>query len=369
MRVIATILIAFACTASHPSVPTTPAPGAIVGVSAMSVARAAHTATPLRDGRVLLVGGLDAAAGTAELFDPKTRTFTRTGSLLTPRGSHTATLLPDGRVLMAGGYNGSFLASTEIYDPARGTFSAGPSMTEPRSDHLAITLRDGRTLIVGGQGSESSFLATAETFDPTTSRFTSTGSMAVSRASHVAALLRDGSVIVVGGHSGRHQDIQLYASAERYDPYRGLFVSAGTMMRRRHKHSGVLLRNGDLLITGGADERDDRGEYRDAEVYDPASDGFRLVGVMQRTRYKHAGAMTVLPDGTVLIAGGAADAEIFDPRGGSFTLVPTSPKLAGSFSTVTSLPDGSVLITGGYGNGTGARASAWMYMPASPQTK
>ena len=345
--------------------PAKPAAGTIVGISDMSVARAAHTATLLRDGRVLLVGGLDAAAGTAELFDPTTRTFARTGPLGARRVGHTATLLSDGRVLIAGGFNGSYLASTEIYDPAQGTFSAGPSMTVPRSDHLAITLRDGRTLIIGGQGGESLFLATAEIFDPATSRFTSTGSMAVPRASHVAGLLPDGAVIVVGGHSGRHENIQLYATAERYDPVRGIFSAAGTMTRRRHKHSGVVLSNGQLLITGGSDERDDRGLYRDAEAYDPSSGRFRNVGEMQQGRYKHAGAMTLLRDGKVLIAGGADDGELFDPATGSFTLVPTSPKLAGSFSTVTQLLDGSVLIAGGYGTGVAARANAWMFVPAS----
>ena len=118
-RVVAPLLAAFACSAGPPSAPTAPAPGVIIGVLPMSAARAAHTATLLRDGRVLIVGGLGAGAGSAELFDPATRTFSRTGSPLVPRASHTATLLADGRVLVAGGYNGSFLASTEIYDPAR----------------------------------------------------------------------------------------------------------------------------------------------------------------------------------------------------------------------------------------------------------
>ncbi|MEP7345849.1 MAG: kelch repeat-containing protein [Gemmatimonadaceae bacterium] len=332
----------------------------------MSVARAAHSATLLSDGRVLIVGGLEGAAGSAELFDPTTRTFSRTGSPRVPRGAHTATLLPDGRVLIAGGYNGSYLASTEIFDPAHGTFTPGPNMIESRIDHLAITLGDGRTLIVGGQGGESTFLASAELYDPTISRFIPTGSMAVPRASHVAALLPDGTVIVVGGHSGRHQQIQLYASAERYHPTLGVFTPAGSMTRRRHKHSGVVLPSGQLLITGGADERDDQGQYRDAELYDAERASFQRVGEMQRSRYKHAGAMTVLGNGTVLIAGGAAEAEVFDPRGGSFALVPTSPQLAGSFSTVTLLRDGSVLITGGYGNGSGARANAWIYAPGTP---
>jgi hypothetical protein len=187
--------------------------------------------------------------------------------------------------------------------------------------------------------------------------------MRVARASHVGGLMPDGRVLVVGGHAGRHAAIRLYDTAELYDPAHGVFVPAGTMTRRRHKHSGVVLADGRFLVTGGSDERDDRGEYRDAEIYDATTDRFRTVGEMREPRYKHAGAMTLLDDGTVLIAGGAPDGELFDPRTGSFTLVPASPKLAGSFSTVTPLGDGTVLVTGGYGNGTGARASAWMYAP------
>jgi hypothetical protein len=47
-----------------------------------------------------------------------------------PRAAHTATLLPDGRVLIAGGFRkeGSreiSISSVEIYDPATNTFGGG----------------------------------------------------------------------------------------------------------------------------------------------------------------------------------------------------------------------------------------------------
>jgi hypothetical protein len=339
------------------------APGSLAAIAPMTVARAAHTATTLRDGRVLIAGGLDAAGRIAELFDPTSRTFARTGSLAVARSGHTATLLADGRVLIAGGYNGQYLNGTEIFDPTRGQFTPGPKMTSPRSGHLAVPLRDGRLLFVGGVSTGWTFLSSAELFDPRANRFESTGAMSVPRESHTAVRLPNGEVLVAGGHRGRRVNITLYASAEVYDPATAAFRATGSMARRRHKHAAVALADGRVLVTGGADERDDRGQYRDAEIYDPASGRFTAVGTMLRGRYKHDGSMVVLRDGTVLLAGGAAAPETFDPRDKTFRAVEASSPMAPSFTAVAPLASGAVLITGGYGNGGAARTDAWLYTP------
>ena len=70
--------------------------------------RAYHSATLLQSGLVLIAGGytgrpseIDYAS--AELYDPASGTFTKAGSMTRPRVNHTATLLRDGRVLMVGG--------------------------------------------------------------------------------------------------------------------------------------------------------------------------------------------------------------------------------------------------------------------------
>lgn len=105
--------------------PTTHAyPGTYSPTGPMGTARMAHTATLLSDGRALIAGGLNFRDGdpgfrilvSAELYDPKSGTFSPTGSMGTARVGHTATLLPDGRVLIAGGGDGSgTTASAELY--------------------------------------------------------------------------------------------------------------------------------------------------------------------------------------------------------------------------------------------------------------
>ena len=72
----------------------------------MTTPRQWHTATLLPDGKVLIVGGYtpgEAPLGSAEIYDPDTGIFTRTGDLNQARIQHSANLLANGKVLMACG--------------------------------------------------------------------------------------------------------------------------------------------------------------------------------------------------------------------------------------------------------------------------
>jgi hypothetical protein len=179
-------------------------------------------------------------------------------------------------------------------------------------------------------------------------------------------LLQDGRVLVVGGSSaGRYPNAHIETSAEIYDPATGRFSMAGSMNTARHKQAAVLLSDGRVLVVGGSDNRDWRGKYASAELFNPADGRFSPAGEMTSQRFKLMQGVVRLPDGRVLIAGGAERPEIYDPAKKSFQLVGGTVGNGRYFSSATLLADGRVLIAGGYGDDAmaGAVANAWIYQP------
>jgi hypothetical protein len=337
--------------------------GVINAVRSMATQRAAHTATLLPDGKVLVAGGFTGGGSlaSAEVFDPATSTFAPAGNMNASRAGHTATLLPNGKVLIAGGYNGSYLASAELYDPAAHTFMPTGIMVTARSGHVAALLNNGKVLLAGGIGTGWTFLADAELYDPATNTFIATGGMTTARESHTATLLKNGNVLITGGHKDRRPAITIYSSAEIYNPASGTFSSTGNLTVRRHKHDASLLADGRVLIVGGSDERDGRGAYRNAEVFNPTTGTSTAVGAMNDARYKLQGTVVLLNNGKVLIAGGANRAEVFDPATNTFSFAAGNMGTMRLFATATLLRNGEVLITGGYDDSQAVSANAWIY--------
>jgi WD40 repeat protein len=252
----------------------------------------------LPNGKVLIVGGWGALArtATAELYDPQTGEFNYTASMLGPRAGMTATLLKDGRVLIVGGESARNRPQlvAEIYDPGMNAFVPTGSLNSGRFAHTATLLNDGTVLVAGGGSGGDSVLSGAEIYDPLTGQFRLTGSLSRVRYKHAAILLPDGNVLVMGG-SNQNDWQGKYTSTEIYDAKVGTFASAVDLNSERFKLADavVLLNDGNVLVGGG---------NRQLEIFDTRSSRFILSKRLDNHYY--SAVLTLLKDGRVLITGG-----------------------------------------------------------------
>ena len=164
-------------------------------MTSLPTARYFGNGTILADGRVLIAGGEDAdrnPVASARIWNPRTESFTATGSMTEARVDHSATLLSDGRVLVAGGLARSFV------DVGGGLVPGAGALARPLGADLG-----GGDLRSETEGT----LATAEIWDPETGLFSTTGSMFTGTATHASVLLRDGRVLIAGGWRLRDTEV------------------------------------------------------------------------------------------------------------------------------------------------------------------
>ena len=314
--------------------------GAWTTRSGLTVARSAHSATLLNDGRVLIAGGQDSAnreLKSTEIYDPATGHSTTAGDLNEARSNHRAVLLKDGRVLVIN------KQSAETFNPATGQWTlTGPTVLQANSlpgnyDNSAILLlANGKALVTGGQAGVLTFARnSADLFDPATGNWTATGAMYFGRSDHSMTLLLDGKVLVSGGVNRQERPVV----TELYDPATGQWTRTGSLRIPRLRHLSATLPNGKVLVAGGTS--DDTG--RTAEIYDSTTGTWGFAEACNSSHAPQSGYGAQLSDGRMLLADGAS--ELYDFNTGRWVLL-AHPWGAGS-ARLTALPNGRALLTGG----------------------
>jgi hypothetical protein len=151
----------------------------------------------------------------------------------------------------------------------------------------------------------------------------------------------------------------------------GLVRPSVPMLSPRSGHSATLLPDGTVLIAGGM--RRNQDFYRSAEIFDPATDQFHAVGDMSIARVGQSAVL--IPSGKVLVFGGwigrntTDSVEQYDPATQKFAVVgKMTTKRAHPSATL--LANGDVLIAGGnQSDGPSGIASAELYHPVTQSTE
>lgn len=312
-------------------------------VGLMDTARTSPSAAVLPDGRVLVAGGVYFSGPTLS-HDPAPDALLMAHETV-PRGQAASSRPPTADVVPDN--IGVAMATAELFDPETGNWSLTGPMTYARFGAAAATLADGRILVVGS--SEARFgvpvdpgaFESAEIYDPETGQFGLAGELPSVDQAALAALgvpfpegrgqpvevgsivaLADGGAVLVGhAQWWNHAEI---SRSFRFDPQTDAWSEIGEPFAISwddtavpHHETGVSntnasvvrLLDGHVLIAGGGDlieccQRRDSTIWtnQSAHLYDPATDAWSSLPDMPDAR---AGAAPlVLPDGSVLFAGG-----------------------------------------------------------------
>ena len=333
----------------------------------MSTLREGHTATLLPSGEVLVAGGLGTNyLPSAELYDPRTRSWRPVASMKKSRVGHTATLLTNGQVLVAGGFDGTsgnLLSSSEIFDPTNGTWADAGSMSTVRGQQTATLLQDSRVLIVGGDHLISQAITNVDLYDPAVG-WAPAQFLNNARFRHTATLLSDGTVLVTGGSvAGKAiNTVEVFSN--------GRWAFTNGLSTPRAGHSATLLPDGRVLVASGSTTN---GQVASSEVFDPMSGSWTPAGNLHDAREDHTALLltngiTLVIGGDYYVGGGPVMlpwAEVWEPTGGRWRQISqlNTPRI---WHTATLLPDGTVLVLGGYNTQEGYLSSAEIYIDQPP---
>ncbi len=239
-------------------------------------------------------------------------------------------------------------------------WTAATPMPTARSHATSIPLPTGPILVAGGLLGDGTTTGNTELWDPGTGVWVTKGSMVKKRHSFGAVNIAGGRVFAAGGYDSGGVPVNAY---EVYD--------SGTWTQNSgfpHADGFVVkLASGRVLV--GAGYTSATASTNGVHLWDPGS-GWVTPDPSGMTTSRVAPSATLLPSGKLFVAGGLSlsgsafnTTEVFDPPANSFSGGPTMSTPRGRHFAVL-LSSGKVLVGGGTG-ASGPLSSAELYDPGT----
>ncbi len=237
-----------------------------------------HTATLMPDGRVFVMGGntinslqnivqmITSARTDTEFYDPKTGKWSPGPHMKNPRSGHKVIALKDGRLLVVGGVGGKKILSAvvpviwdtaEVYEPKTNQFKLVGNLAVAHALPGLTLLDDGRVLAVGGgcliqlPNNLGVITNVAELFDPKTNTWSSAGKMKTPRMLFEAYNIGNGRILHIGGADGNFTNPVAVATTEIYNVKTNTWSAGPKLAGPRAAFSSYVNKTGQIHILGG----------------------------------------------------------------------------------------------------------------------
>jgi len=237
----------------------------------------------------------------SEFFDSKTSKFYKIKPNITnmPMNNFSSILLENGNILIIG-LDGE---KARIYDPEKNNFKLTDKMTCKRLEPEMLKLKNGNILILGGDKNNISI----EIYDYKNNKFYNAGYLQIkrrgryTRTGYKATLLNNEKILITGGYDDKNNVVK---TVEIYD----LATKKSTILKNefcqrgdKYYYKAILLQNGNVLFIGGFIEQNGKN-IENAELFNLTNNHFITIG---KSKYSRIGSdMVLLKSGNVLITGG-----------------------------------------------------------------